>query len=159
MTNEQIQGGDVPDVASADSDYLRTVVKTDVAEKFLDLIQPELDRAHAMANRSDNEVQELKWKMRQRHKLFLASYPPKNSKNTGTIRKYLVGDKKQPLTDLEKMEINMIYDVAESRATLGRDAELLELVSKITQVQRMEKSDESPDDSGAKSDLKKMLGM
>jgi hypothetical protein len=159
MSNEQIQGGDVPDIASADSDYLRTVVKTDVAEKFIDLIGPELDRAHAMASRSEDEVEELKWKMRQRHKLFLASYPPKNSKNTGVVRKYLVGDEKEPLSDLEKMEINMIYDVAESRATLGRNAELLELVSKITQVQRMEKSEETEGESGAKSDLKKMLGM
>jgi signal recognition particle GTPase len=161
MTEEDsLSGGVTKAQIESKSDMLEKLVETDVGEEYVEYIGISLGRSHQLSARRDHETEELKWFLRMLEKTFIAIHPPKNSIWTGDVREACLNDTREPLTDKELFEIRQITQIAISNATKGRDAKLLEELSKQTRVQKQEISDDrgEPDDSSGGSMFSSIFG-
>jgi hypothetical protein len=149
--------GGVPRRVPEQQNSIEEIVSTDVGEEYKELIGAELDRSHALANRKEHEVEELKWKLRKREKEFLALHPPEGSWVTGDVRKAIIGDGREPLTNRQITEVKRITDVAIDLVTLGRNAKFQEEMNKRYNVSVQEIDDNRGEDDGAGNRLSQLL--
>lgn len=140
------------------TDYMSKVVETDVGSEYYESVRHQINRGHILANRTHDEVEALKYKLRGLKRDFVNSFPPSDSVMVGKKRELIVGDGKKPLTLDEKREIEEIHELALSYITLGRDGFLQKRLSENIHVQRRELENNSESQKkGAMDDLKNVF--
>lgn len=129
-----------------DKQYLESVIQTDVGSEYLEFMEPELSRAHQLANRNDAEFYEFAELVKKRTFEFLAQHPPQNSELTGPFRALVYGDGKQPLSLDELRLVESLEQLIISKGSGGRNMKQQDIIK--TMRQEVDRTTENKSSSG-----------
>jgi hypothetical protein len=120
-------------VSGQDKQFLETVIQTDVGERYLEFMGPELSRAHQLANRDSNEYYEFTQLVKKRTFEFLANHPPEGSEMTGPFRALVYADSKEPLSNDDLRLVEALEQLIISKGSGGRNMAQQEIIKVMRQ--------------------------
>lgn len=125
---------------------------TDLADPSRDKLNNLVSKDFPLANFTDDEVHELKYRLRIRLEMFLRAHPRPESGVTDDTRKIVNDDPTdglKPLTQGQKYEALQIFDAIWARVTRGRGMAQQEILQKSITESRVQRGTEENDDEGS----------
>jgi hypothetical protein len=135
-----------------DSDDVRVGDHSDLQEATVGKIQSMLSKQWMLANLTDAQEHDIRFKLEVVKLKILGAHPPENSTITGPTRAFLYDDEMEnlkPLSTQERLLIDELIETIKAMCTRGREG--FERKQMNTSIARSESEDGEEEESGFKS--------
>lgn len=136
---EEILSSD--DISAGDAD--------DLQEVTIAKIQSLVGRDPVLANYTDAQEHDIRYKLEVLKYKVIGCHPPDSSQITGAVRAFLYDDEMEelePLTQQERVLIDEFFEALKTRATRGREGfERKQINTRIAQTQTEQQSNDQND--------------
>lgn len=132
-------------------DILEKITETNLSEGSREILRNLLTKDLVLANFQEAEVNELRWKLRAKQKLFFAMHPDQHCLITGEDRAAIYDDPTatlRPLSDEERAIVRDLFDMLETRITRARKMKQQEMMNTTIRESRAETSGGGEDGKG-----------
>ncbi|GAA0305706.1 hypothetical protein [Halarchaeum salinum] len=132
-------------------DILDKITETRLSEGSRDLLRNLLTKDLVLANFQEAEVNEMRWKLRAKQKLFFSMHPDRQCAIVGDDRAAIYDDGTatlRPLSDEERAIVRDLFDMLETRITRARKMKQQEMMNTTIRESRAETSGNGDESKG-----------
>lgn len=137
----------------SDTDYVRTVLQTVVAKKYLEQMAAEFDPANALSYRDEGYLHEAVTMIRVRTDQYFHEVPPPGSKLRGDYRELVYGERREPLSPREYRIVQAVEQILIARVLMSNDMELQRIIKEMRSEQTRTVEQREPSRSGLRERL------
>lgn len=126
------------------------ITETNLSEGSKNLLRNLLTKDLVLANFKEAEVNEMRWKLRAKKKLFFAMHPAQDCLVTGDDRAAIYDDPAatlRPLSDSQRAIVRDLFDMLETRITRARKMKQQEMMNTTIRESRAQTGDDQRNNS------------